>query len=374
MLLAATCFASPTHYHGLDVRPLNPQTFFVNEAGSRASYAYDGVYEYIGTAQGLYRTLSIASETAGAFDLLLGGKVNQVVFNNGVLNVLLEGGENPGPSALNHTLLISTDQGRTFRAIDEGLEECAAGYCRFLPVNQIDFAPNGMRILSAGGNLLVQTSSPIPTLRWKPLYPSSSATRAQMQACPIVFARTEQRVVIAGECPLDFGYVANGTLTPNLFDWQVQPRRLSLPDEIPQLENRNAQFVAAIGEDVFVGVEGGLLKSCDNGTSFRYVMRFPLESRRYPYPHQFLAPVKYPNARILAGFDKGTSGPFLAWSPDGGETWIDASGLLPPDGTVALLTERRDGLPMIFVQRGTTLSMMQLVLSELPLRRRGVRH
>jgi hypothetical protein len=371
LLLAAICVTRPAIYAGLDVRPLNPQTFFVNEAASRASYAYDGTYEYIGTAQGLYRTLSIASSDPSTFTQILGGKVNQVVVLDQVLYVLMEGSENPGPRALNHTLLKSTDQGRNYITLDDSLEECNGAFCRFPAANQIEFLPNGKILLSAGGNLLVSGNGGVT---WTVLYGVTSGGRPVTQVCPMVYARKDLHVVIGGECPLDSGFVAVGDLKSDFSDWQVPPRRLSLPDEIPQLENRNAQFVANVGDDFFVGVEGGLLKSCDSGVTFRYVIRYPLSGgTKYPYPHQFLAPVKYPNVRVIAGFDKANMGPYLAWSADGGETWRDASALLPPDSTVALLAERRDGLPMIFVQRGFTLSMQQLVISELPLRRRSVR-
>jgi hypothetical protein len=372
LLLAAICVTRPVNYAGLDVRPLNPQTFFVNEAASRASYAYDGTYEYVGTAQGLFRTLSIASPDPLTFTQVLGGKINQVVVRDEVMHVLMEGSENPGPTPFNHTLLKSTDQGRTYTTLDAALQECTGAFCRFLAANQIDFLPNGSILLSAGGNLMVTSNG---GTTWKVLYPSVPPGPVSTQTCPMVFARKDLHVVIGGECPLDSGYVALGDLKSDFSDWQVPPRRLSLPDEIPQLENRNALFAANVGDDFFVGVEGGLLKSCDSGVTFRYVIRYPLSGgTKYPYAHQFLAPVKYPNVRLIAGFDKATMGPYLAWSADGGETWRDASALLPPDSTVALLTERRDGLPMIFVQRGTTLSMQQLIISELPLRRRGVRH
>jgi hypothetical protein len=371
LLIAVTCFGLPARYAGFDVRPLNPQTFFVNEAASRASYAYDGTYEYIGTAQGLYKTLSIASTDPSTFSQILGGKVNQVVVLDSVIYVLMEGAEVQGPRAVYNTLLKSTDQGKTFIPLDAGLEDCFGGYCRFLAANQIDFLPNGKILLSAGGTLLLTEDG---GTTWKVLYGVLSNGRPTTQTCPIVFGRKDQHVVIGGECPLDSGYVAIGDLKPDFSEWLNPPRRLTFSEEIPPLENRNAQFSAAVGDDWFVGVEGGQLRSCDKGETFRYVLNYPLSGApKYPYAHQFLAPTRYQNVRIIAGFDKANMGPYLAWSNDGGETWRDMSALLPRDSTVALLTERRDGLPMIFVQRGFTMSMQQIVISELPLRRRTVR-
>jgi hypothetical protein len=370
LVLAATCLVLPSKYAGLDVDPLNPHTFVVNQPNSRASYAYDGVFEYVGTSTGLYRTRSIASQTDSAFDYVLSGRVNAVSVQNGVIYALMEGGEVLG-RAQYHTILRSTDTGNTWSYLDAGLEECLNGFCRFLPANQIDFAPGGKVFVSAGGNLLL-TADDFAT--WKVLSGVTSGGHPAMQSCPMVFDRKEQQVVMGGECPLDSGFVSTAVLRSDLLDWQSPPHRLN-QEEIAPLENRNAQFVEHAGDDVFVGVEGGLLKSCDFGATFHYVIRFPLSGgTHYPYAHQFLAPSRYPNVRIIAGFDKATSGPYLAWSSDGGNNWIDASGLLPPDSTVALLTERRDGLPMIFVQRAGNLLMDQLVLSELPLRRRGVKH
>jgi hypothetical protein len=365
LLLAAACFAPPAQYHGLAVRPLNPHTFFVASPFTRAYYAYDGTFEYVGTAIGLYRTLSLAGTN---FDLILPSQVNGVNVQNGVLYALLQGGDTTGPVPLNHTVFRSTDTGVTFTTLDAGLQECSGGFCRFLPATQIDFAP-GRIFLAAGGNFLVSADNGVT---WKALYPTPQSGPPATQVCPMTFGRSDTSVVIAGKCPTDQAYVAIGTLRTDLTDWAVPPMRLTPPAQIPQLDNRNAQFVAHVADEIYVGLEGALLKSCDGGATFHFVVQFPASGSRYPVIQQFIAPVKYPGVRIVGGFDQATSGPYLAWSADSGETWMDATAMLPRDSSVALLTERRDGLPMIFIQRGTTISMSQLVITAQPARHRAV--
>jgi hypothetical protein len=192
----------------------------------------------------------------------------------------------------------------------------------------------------------------------------------------MVFGRNGQRVVIGGECPLDFGYVSTGVLRSDLLEWETAPRRVTDPNAMPPLENRNVQFVAYADGETYAGIEGGLLKSCDAERTWRFVIHDPISggARAYPYIQQFIAPAHLPNVRIVAGFDKATAGPYIAWSGDSGETWIDASGLLPAGSSVALLAEGRDGRPLIFIQQGTTIGVAQLAVSPLSPRRRAVGH
>ena len=104
---------------------------------------------------------------------------------------------------------------------------------------------------------------------------------------------------------------------------------------LPALENRNVQFIESVADTkrVFIGVEGGLLRSEDNGVSFRFVIQEPLSgSKNYPYIRSFLALKGKPDTMVIGGFDKATQLAYLAWSKDGGATWTDISKLTPNHG------------------------------------------
>jgi len=151
------------------------------------------------------------------------------------------------------------------------------------------------------------------------------------------------RLLVGGECPLDFAFLRAYQLAA---DGVSLASRDALPVALPELENRNVQFIQATGaQRVFAGVEGGLLRSEDGGKSFKFVIRHPLSGGgNYPYIRHLLALAGKPDTLVAGGFDKATQKPYLAWSKDGGTTWTDLSALLPgyvrnlDDGSVAAVT------------------------------------
>src|SRR5262245_46012590 len=106
---------------------------FTNEYSYHASLAFDDVYAYISTPNGLYRTTRT---------LNIGDPVQLVAFpdkrilnlyvHNNTLYVLKVGEETMSSPPTEHSFLESTDHGNTFTALDNGLSYCLSGYCAFL--------------------------------------------------------------------------------------------------------------------------------------------------------------------------------------------------------------------------------------------------
>jgi hypothetical protein len=94
-------------------------------------------------------------------------------------------------------------------------------------------------------------------------------------------------------------------------------------------ENKDMAAVPGT-QRIYIGVEGGLLRSEDGGDSYKFVKRHAVDdSVSFPTITQLLAPKHDPDVVIAAGFDKVTGKAYLAWSPDRGEHWIELSSLLP---------------------------------------------
>ncbi len=96
-------------------------------------------------------------------------------------------------------------------------------------------------------------------------------------------------------------------------------------------EKASTGMVSVAGtQRVYIGVEGGLLRSDDGGTSYKFVLRHGVDdSVSFPTITQLLSPTHDPDVIIAAGFDKVTGKAYLAWSPDRGERWIELSSMLP---------------------------------------------
>jgi len=137
------------------------------------------------------------------------------------------------------------------------------------------------------------------------------------------------RVLVGGECPLDMAFVEAYRLTA---DGSALASEDKLPLALPEMENRNVQFIESVPGTsmVYVGVEGGLLRSADDGRSFRFVIHEPLsDGKGYPYIGAFLPLADKPGTLVVGGFDKMHGRPYLAWSQDNGYSWIDISKLVP---------------------------------------------
>ncbi len=326
------------------------------------TYARDAQHEYLGTPRGLHRAERIAT---GTLERIAEQPVTALAADANTLYVSY--GLHSHAHGEGHTLHRSQDHGATFTPIDEGLLDCSLQQwgepCRYLISRQLELA-DGRLFVEAGGNILASGDE---GATWANLTGASPSNKPVAQLCPVVFTRTGTRVLMGGECPLDFGWIGEGTLRDDLLGWMSAPRRLGLP-----IENRNVHFFRNVGDGVvYASPEGALLKSTDGGMTWRFVIHYPLsEAERYPYAYHFLVT---PRLLVLGGFDKVNMGGYLAYSTDGGETWADASHLVG-NAHVELLAEDADGRLLVGLYEGETFTLAELILGERePSRRRAVR-
>lgn len=335
----------------------------------QASYARDDRYEYLGTPDGLYRAERIASAPLER-RAFAGETINAIAADGGALFVsrgLPHFSIWPEP-----TLLRSRDHGVTFEPAGAGLRSCViAAECGYLIPKQLAFAP-GRLFVSAGGNVLVSGDD---GTTWARLFGVGSGADPEPQLCPVTFERIGERMILGGECPLDIGYLASGTLRPDLLGWAAEPVRLVAPDVAPDMENRNVQFIRGIGNDVvYAGIEGALLKSTDGGATFRYVIHYDIEdSASYPYIGQFIASSRHAGLLAIAGFDKATMRGYLAYSSDAGESWTNLSPLVADTGIVSLLAEDAEGRLLAVTYAEGRLLLAELVIESFG-KRRSARH
>ena len=225
----------------------------------------------------------------------------------------------------NCTLIASTG---TFVRRDQGLRVCTGNVCETLAIE--DIKQHGRRLYSnAGGGANLFTSDDGGNT-WTLV----RGYNGKAFCDPSKFHVIGERVLMGGECPLDMAYLEAYQLTA---DGSALASQATQALNVPYLENRNVQFIESVPgtKRVFIGVEGGLLRSDDNGVSFDFVIHEPLgDSKYYPYIRYFLPLKGKPDTIVIGGFDKNTQQAYLAWSKDGGTTWTDISKLIPDHGTV----------------------------------------
>lgn len=275
-----------------------------------------------------------------------------------------------------HSLCEIDDQAAAFVPRDAGLLACHDGLCDTLSPTDIKSVNNRL-LINGGGGFNVQVSDDLG-VSWRVL----NGQFASMVCYDPKFEVIGDRLLIGGECPLDAAYLKAYQLTPyTLQKVSDEPLLLNLPN----LENRNIQFIERIAGSnrVFVGTEGGLLRSDDGGKSFKFVIHQPLsepdlhpvrvgvETAKYPYIWKILSPANQPNVIVVAGFDKPNYRPYLAWSSDGGDTWTDLSDKLPgystpAGGQVTSLVEGPQGQLMVTVNEEAYSKghLLQLVLGK----------
>lgn len=227
----------------------------------------------------------------------------------------------------------------SFAANDRALQSCFTSggtqYCDKLNMSDLQ-AVNGRLYSNAGGapNLLVSDDR---GASWRALLGAVNAQACYNQSFHIIGSR----LLVGGECPLDMAYVSSYQLTK---DGGALASPAPVPVQLPELENRNIHLITSVPgtQRVFIGVEGGLLRSEDGGQSFKFVIHHALaNTQSYPYVTRVLSPANKPNVIVAAGFDKHTGKAYLAWSPNGGTTWTDLSKLLPgAERTNNLLTSQ----------------------------------
>lgn len=358
--------------HGVHaVQPVRELTRYGRAESIQSAYARDDRYEYLALPDGLYRSEVLGDATRGTMQRIAfaGETVHAVAVHNGALYVLR--GEWATSVVPQPTLLRSTDHGATFTSLSEGLKDCSVGPCGYLSADDIAFAENRI-FVNAGGNLLVTGDD---GATWNILYgmPGSNG-KPTAQLCPVEFHRVGTRMILGGECPLDVAWLNAGTLRDDLLGWAVPPA----PVTTPWMENRNIQFIRHLGNgEWLVAIEGAILKSTDDGASFRWVMHEDIDSHVvYPYLWESLVSAQYPDLVIAAGFDKKDAYPHLVYSTDRGETWINASGLLAPTrafSSVTMLAEDREGRILAVVDDAGLYRLVELKIGEVKGKRRAVR-
>lgn len=289
-----------------------------------ADLVFDNLYAYVATPNGLFRTAKLI--TADSSFQLIGFQntaITNLYVHNNTLYVLKRSLETPGTRAIDHSFLKSEDHGATFVSMDAALEYCLGGYCSFLSSTQAIFKDNLIFLNAGGGGNLQVTNN--NGASWIPLLGTLALYVCSDQPFEII----GNRVLIGGECPLDFAYLRGGTLRPDFLDWASPEQR---PTNVitPNLQNRNIDFIKhkPNSSDVYAGAEGSLLKSTDLGQSFRFVIKYGFNNsfRSYPYIQNILFLSKNPNVIVVGGFDKGPLHRlFLAYSKDNGESWLDIS-------------------------------------------------
>lgn len=214
-------------------------------------------------------------------------------------------------------------QATAFAPRDQALRVCYERFCETLAMGDLKLA--GTRLYTNAGAGVNLFASSDQGASWRVL----RGDLAGFSCTHTKFEVIGDRVLVGGECPLDDAFLEAYQLTADGMGL-VSEQQLSLT--VPELENRNVQFIEAVPgtQRVFVGVEGGLLRSVDGGRRFDFVIHSPVEgAKAYPYVQAFLPLRGKPDTIVVGGFDKENFRPYLAWTADGGATWTDISALLP---------------------------------------------
>lgn len=213
--------------------------------------------------------------------------------------------------------------GTSFSPRDQGLRTCYREYCYTLWMDELKMA--GTRLYSNAGGGLNLFVSDDRGASWRVLLGAFDSMTCTHQK----FHIAGDRLLVGGECPLDDAFIRAYQLSA---DGARLVSDQEIPVALPELENRNVQFIESVAgtQRVFAGVEGGLLRSDDGGKSFKFVIRHPIEGgAMYPYVQALLAPAGKPGVVVAGGFDKAKARPYLVWSSDNGDTWTDLSAMLP---------------------------------------------
>lgn len=232
----------------------------------------------------------------------------------------------PWAGGAEHAACTMPARATGFAPRDAALRFCDGDYCETLSMSELKLA--GTRLYTnagAGTNLFASSDG---GASWRVLRGDFAAFNCTHTNFEVI----GDRVLVGGECPLDHAFLEAYQLTP---DGMGLVSDKELPLSVPPLENRNVQFIEAVPgtQRVFVGVEGGLLRSDDGGKSFRFVIHNPIENNKgYPYVKSFLPLRGQPDIIVVGGFDKENFQPYMAWSRDGGSSWTDISALLPGYG------------------------------------------
>lgn len=335
--------------------------------GVLGGLAFDSAHTYLSTSKGAYRTASplTARSNWDALDLgecalgqpagaaMAGQRFTRLYAGAGALYAANEVTEEAEGAPREHALCRSTDNGRSFTAIDADLYECIGSFCRYFGGEDLEFYGDNLYTNAGGGrNVLVSSDG---GGHWRAVVGSLHQQACYMPAFEIIGTR----LLIGGECPLDSAYIEDYALREDRLSLaEPGPRRVATPP----LANRNVQFIErqpGTGH-VYAGVEGGLLRSATGGKSFRFAIKYSQGgAAKYPYIKQIAFSSKQPGVVVVGGFDNIKQRPYLAYSRDHGRTWLDISKRLPRfaeaakrGGAVNLLKEAPDGRLLVGVTIG----------------------
>jgi hypothetical protein len=287
--------------------------------------------------------------------------LSQIYVYSHVLYVLAIRSDNDPDS---HTLFQSTDRGRSFQAIDEGLRECTNGICYYLNPSVL-FVQDNLLFVNAGGgdNLLLSDNDGKTFQLLSGELPERACYNGTFDINP-----SNRTVMLGGECSIDFPYLKRGVLTDDLTSFENPPQDV----EAPYLQNRKVNAIKHKPGTpvVFAANEGGVLRSIDDGQTFHYVLEYPIDSSVYPYTSTILIPSKRPEVALVGGWDKGTGPthghPYLAYGTKNGSSWKDISYLFRnvEKGIITQLTEDEQGrIIVVLVDLGNkTVSILQMQL------------
>jgi hypothetical protein len=278
------------------------------------SLVYDNEFAYLGVPRGLMKA-RVAKGTTKFETIAFEHQKIQSVYSYGRDLYVLKDTAQDG----DHTFLVSRDQGRTFSSLDEGLRYSAGGKQGFLVPTEMNKVADKI-YLNAGGGMNTQVSSDNGRT-WKALTGELVPQKCYHNS----FDVRGKTFILGGECPLNVAWIRRGVLDEQLTSFSESPQM----DAIAGMSNRNVQFIRSsrnheTRRNLFAGVEGGLLKSSDDGRSWRWVIRYPGDGKRYPYIQSIVFHKGTDNITV-SGFDKDTKRAYVAHSVDSGETFTDLS-------------------------------------------------
>jgi hypothetical protein len=279
-----------------------------------ADLVFDDAFAYLAAPGGLYRTpLPLSSQSSFALIGFQDTNIFRLYVHSGSLFVLKESVANAGTNATDHSILRSDDHGSTFVPLDGALQECGSGFCEYLAATEAIFVGRSMIINAGANNLLISADN---GAAWTPLI--GGFHRGICPAEP--FELVGRRLLVGSAC-LETGTIQSGVLTTDLSGWTQLPGSAGLPD----MSDRGVLTIKSkpYSANVYAGVWGGLLKSTDSGRNFRFVISYPIVGAFDPNIETIFFPSHASNVIVAAGRDSDRL--FLAYSKDGGETWLDIS-------------------------------------------------
>jgi hypothetical protein len=319
----------------------------LNATSVRTSIVQDGTHVYLNLPNSVLRgtaPLGPASNLQPIFTPA-SGAVTRLYEYDHALYVLAR----PRGGSEDHTLFQSADGGNTFSPVDAGLLKCASS-CTYLESTQL-LARNGLLYVNAGGgrNVLVSENQGAS-------YSALSGEvgeAADIECYSGTFALIGRTAVLGGECGLDPPYLERGVLSTN----GLAVARAFQPVSAPSLVYRK---VSVIANDpgtplVLAGADGSLLRSTDDGVSFQYAIKHFVGQSTYPYIGHILFPTVRSDIVLIAGFDRISFRPYLAYGTRDGGTWTDISGLFAnmPHSAITGLGEESTGRLLVAVAGDT---------------------